>query len=115
MCDTWKNDSEVFIDWCLLNGWNSKLTIDKDIKSRELGISPAIYSPETISFISTQANAEEANGKIVEQYSLDGTLIKEFPSASKAALHMNVNKSTIANCCRGLTKTCKQYVWKYKN
>jgi len=113
MCAEWRNDSTAFIDWCLGNGWNNTLVIDKDIKSRELEVHP-IYSPDTLSFISTQQNAEEANAKIVEQYSTDGALLQEYPSASNAALHMDVVKSSIANCCRGILPTCKGYVWKYK-
>jgi len=115
MADEWKNDANAFIDWCLTNGWNNKLVVDKDIKSRELGINPTVYSPETISFISTQQNAEEANAKAVQQYSLEGALIAEFPSTAKAGLYVGVGKSSIANCCRGLSKTSKGYVWKYKN
>lgn len=113
----WKDNSELFIKWCLENGWNKELVVDKDIKSRELGISPTIYSPETISFITTQQNAEEANAKIVLQYTLDDELINEFKSNTIAALFLGKNKSSkssIANCARGIQKTAFGFKWKYK-
>ena len=61
MCDEWKDDVEAFYDWCMANGWNTSLVLDKDIKCKELGINPAVYSPETISMITAQENVEEAN------------------------------------------------------
>jgi hypothetical protein len=117
MADIWKDDPAAFISFCENNGWSADKVIDKDIKSRELGISPAIYSPETLSFISHQENAEEANGKAVLQYDLDGNFIQEYPSTVKAALSLGKAtqaKSSIANCCRGLTKTSFGFIWKYK-
>ena len=118
MCDEWKDDPKLFIEWCEANGWIPGLVVDKDIKSAQLGISPAIYSPETISFITTQENAEEANAKVVLQYTLDGDLICEHHSVTSATLSLGkpkTSKAAIANCCRGLTHTAFNYKWKYKN
>lgn len=115
MCDEWRDDVGAFITWCITNGWNSALVVDKDIKSAALSIAPAIYSPDTISFITVQQNAEYANAKVVEQYSLSGEFIQEFPSTVKAGQHVGCSKSSIAACCRGITKTSKGFVWKYKN
>jgi len=117
MADIWKDDPSAFIEFCESNGWTSDKVIDKDIKSRELGIEPAIYSPETLSFISCQENAEEANAKAVLQYDLEGNFIQEFPSTVKAVLSLGKPasaKSSIANCCRGIAKTSFGFVWKYK-
>lgn len=114
MCDEWINSAPTFIEWCLANGWDTSSVVDKDIKCRQLAISPAIYSPDTITFITAQENAEEANAKVVQQFTEDGTLIAEFPSTVKAAASVGVVKSSIANCCRGINKTCKSFVWKYK-
>ncbi len=114
IADYWINDAQDFIDWCIENGWNNSLVIDKDIKSKLLNINPPIYSKETISFITTQQNSEEANAKIVLQFDLENNLIKEFVSTVKAAKSVNVGKSSIANACRGITKTSMGYIWKYK-
>lgn len=117
MCLEWKNSPENFITWCETNGWSKELVVDKDIKSAQLGLQPAIYSPETISFITPQQNCEAANAKTVLQYILTGELLQEFPSTVKAALFLGKSKSaksSIANCCRGVTKSSFGYKWKYK-
>ncbi len=59
MCDEWKNNSDSFISWCLTNGWNAELQVDKDKLSKSLNINPPIYSPETISFLSCSENCLE--------------------------------------------------------
>lgn len=117
MCEEWKDDPREFITWCKNNGWKPELVIDKDIKSKQLGINPPIYSPETISFITTQENAKAANGKQVEQLSIiDGTVINIFDTTVEAALALGkpkAAKSSIANCCRGITHTAFGFKWRY--
>lgn len=116
MCDEWRESPEAFISWCTENGWKPGLCVDKDIKCRKLNIVPAIYSPDTVSFITAQENAEEAVAKQVHQYDLEGNYITAFPSAAKAALSLGksyIARSSIANCARGLTKTAFGFIWKY--
>jgi len=113
MSEEFKNSSTAFIEFCLQNGWNSELEVDKDEKSKLLGLSPGIYSRKTLSFIPQQRNAELANAKPVAQYTLEGTYICTHASTVKAADSVNANKSSIANACRDITKTSKNYIWKY--
>lgn len=119
MCDEWKNNPQSFIDWCIENGWNNSLVVDKDIKCRELNIYPAIYSPKTITFITTQENSEEANAKEVNQFNIDGNFIAKHISCVKAAASVGKTgknaKSSIANCCRGVSKTAFGFKWEYVN
>jgi len=116
ICKEWKTDPIAFITWCENNGWKEGLVIDKDKKCKLLNIQPAIYSPETLSFLTTQENAEEANGKQVEQYTKEGKLLNTFASTAAAAKFISPtnNRSTIGNCCRGTTKSSYGYIWKYK-
>lgn len=116
MCPEWKDSPESFITWCKSNGWRSGLVVDKDIKSKELGLSTPIYSPDTISFITTQQNAKAANAKKVLQYSLDNQYIATFESCVDAALSLSKPysaKSAIANCCRGISRTAYGFIWKF--
>ena len=116
MCSEWKDDPIAFINWCKANGWSSDKVIDKDIKSSQLGINPPIYSPETITFVTVQENAEAANAKQVKQFSLDGSYIATYDSCTKAALSLGkskISKSSIANCCRGTTKTAFGFKWEF--
>ena len=116
MCAEWKNDVDAFIDWCESNGWNKKLVVDKDIKCRELNISPAVYCKHTISFITTRENSEEASAKVVMQYDKNMNFIAEHKSCVIAAESINKSgsKSSIANCCRNITKSSFGFKWKYK-
>lgn len=117
MCEEWKDDPFAFHTWCLANGWKPGLVVDKDIKCKELGISPAIYAPHTVSFITPLENAIEANGKQVDQYDLDGNLLNTFDSNTDAAVSLGKprsSKSAIANAARGVTKTAFGFKWKYR-
>lgn len=114
--DPWKQDPTLFIQWCETNGWKPGLVVDKDIKSKSLDLTP-IYSPDTLSFITIQENAEEANAKTVIQLDLDNNFVAEHISCTAAALSLGKSKtakSSIANACRGVTKTAFNFKWQFK-
>lgn len=50
----------------------------------------------------------------IEQYSLDGVLIKEWLGATEAAKELGFHASNITSCCKGNTKTSNNFFWKYK-
>lgn len=56
-----------------------------------------------------------AKGKIVQQYTLKGEYIAEYPSAHQAAEKTGINYSSICACCREDISHTKQYQWKYKD
>ncbi len=53
--------------------------------------------------------------KVVLQYDLFGNLIKEWVSLDTIHKETSINKSNIANCCRGIAKSVGGYIWRYKN
>lgn len=53
--------------------------------------------------------------KPVQQFSLDGTLLCEFPSLSEVQRILGFNNAHISSCCNGKLKTAYKYKWKYKN
>lgn len=57
-----------------------------------------------------------ANGKPIEQLSMDGHLIREFPSIREAARFVNGDMKSIRMCCKKDTMThyYKGYRWKFK-
>ena len=57
ICDEWLKNRNTFIDWSLKNGYAANKQIDKDIKSRELGVVPAIYSPTTCLWVDAKTNS----------------------------------------------------------
>lgn len=118
MCEEWIDDPNSFIKFCLENGWRKELVVDKDVKCREQNISPTIYAPHTLSFITTKENAAEANGKAVVQYSLDGTFIAEYSSCVEAVEALGKpasHKSGPAKAARGAAHTYLGFKWKWKN
>lgn len=50
--------------------------------------------------------------KPVNQYTLDGILVKTWDCASDAIKELHIGK-TIRKCCRGEAKTAYGYIWKY--
>lgn len=56
VCREWLDDRTKFYDWALANGYRDDLECDKDKKSKELGISPAIYSPDTCTWMTHSEN-----------------------------------------------------------
>ena len=50
---------------------------------------------------------------IVYQYDLEGKLIKEWHSETRAAESVGGDKTGIHHCCSGFLKTYKGYIWSY--
>lgn len=53
-------------------------------------------------------------GKPVLCYSLDNIFLKEYQSIKEAAEDVRGNANNIYQCCRGIRKTHKSLIWKYK-
>ena len=56
----------------------------------------------------------EQFSKQVLQFSLDGVLICTYKSATEAGNRVGVSASAISNACRGKSKTCAGFVFRYK-
>lgn len=82
VCDEWKYSIKAFILWAINNGYKSYLEIDKDIGSKTLGIKPAIYSPETCSWITKEQNQDYKfdNFKYKRKKQLNPWTKKIYPS-----------------------------------
>lgn len=51
----------------------------------------------------------------VNQYNLDGLLIKTWISISEASKQTKTSKSSIIRCCKNKQKTANNFIWKYSN
>jgi len=49
------------------------------------------------------------------QFSLDGKLIKEYPSQSQASRETKIHKVNISKCCLGKREVAGGYRWEFKN
>lgn len=73
------------------------------------------YKDEDIDFAKTKI-PKGGQKKIVLQFSLDGTFIEEYESASAAARYLGkTTSSCISGACNGTQKTAYGYKWKYKD
>lgn len=52
--------------------------------------------------------------KLIMQYSLDGTLIKQWNGIVLAANTLKINKRGICNCCLNISKQSGGFIWTYK-
>lgn len=55
------------------------------------------------------------NARKIEQYSLDGVLMKIWPSITKAGRNCGISSYAIDRCLAGNSKTSGGFVWKYAN
>ena len=63
VCDEWRGNPKVFVEWAISSGWEPGLHLDKDILSKELGINPPIYSPETCQWVTAKVNVGFATNR----------------------------------------------------
>ena len=52
--------------------------------------------------------------KKILQYDKNLNLIREWSSAKEVEYQLGFNQINIRSCCRGINKTCKGCIWKYK-
>ena len=55
----------------------------------------------------------KVNMKQVAQFDINNNFICYHESASKASEHVGCSKDAISKCCRGKSKTCMGYIFKY--
>ena len=55
----------------------------------------------------------ERLSKPIAQFTLDGELIKTYPSAHEAERQTGIRQCNISECCRGKRKTANGYMWKF--
>ena len=53
--------------------------------------------------------------KIILQYDKYGNFIKQWDSIIEASKYYNTSVSNITLCLKGINKTAKNYIWKYKS
>lgn len=51
----------------------------------------------------------------IQQYTMDGTFVKEYDTITQASKESGANASKISDVARGKRKSAGGYVWKYKN
>lgn len=94
VCDEWSKNFISFYGWCMQNGWEDGLHIDKDITPAKLGISEREYSPEMCQIVTHATNSRFTrlvkidNDKVIE-------ILNSRLSQKEIAKIYNVHPSTI--------------------
>jgi len=122
--EDWKQLESFWIN--LFQSWGFKL----DNKNNG-GNGPNQFSKESIDKLSKAKKGQKypsfttradkgklrpnsTHNKPVNQYSLDGTFIKQWNSAREAQRFINgKNDGSVADCCRGKCKTGYKFKWSY--
>ena len=68
-----------------------------------------------INFGTAIARRSKTISKAVVQYTLDGTFVREWPSAMDAEREGGFRSECICMCCKGKIKTHKGFIFLYKN
>lgn len=58
-----------------------------------------------------RAGVKNKGGKAVKQYTFDGELVAEYPSAREATRMHGFRAANISRCCSGDLKTYKGFIW----
>jgi hypothetical protein len=87
MCEEWKNNFKSFYDWAIANGWEKGLQIDKDIKSKELGVEANLYSPERCSVVTAKVNSNNKSSNRVITFNGQTKTLSEW--ADITGIHRN--------------------------
>ena len=90
MCKEWENDFPAFFRWCMDNGWEDGLEIDKDIKGSGL-----LYSPNDCSIVSHLENMSvvRRKPKLTQEQAL--YLLESPLSGRKLAKQMGITRHVI--------------------
>ena len=58
---------------------------------------------------------EHFKAKAVEQYDLEGNLVKVWNSIADIERQLNIKHTNICKCCKGNRKTTGGYTWRYRD
>ena len=64
--------------------------------------------------IGKQAGKNNPLSRVVFQYSLEKTFIKQYESVGRAENETGINHRQISDCCNHKQRTCHGYIWSYE-
>lgn len=73
-----------------------------------------INQPQLIDQVEPKVIKNHRGKRPIIQYTIDGDFIKEFESIQDANRELGVSEKYVSKHLRGLTRTCKGYIFKYK-
>lgn len=86
---------------------NLEWATDKENKAHAMANGLAVMPEHKMS-------GDHVGSKIVLQYDLNMNILREYSCGADAAREHNYTPEGIYNCCRGVFKSYKGFIWKYK-
>lgn len=73
----------------------------------------ALFKENPVEYIQKPKKVYMGKPFQVNQYNLEGLLIKTWISISEASKQTKTSKSSIIRCCKNKQKTSNNFIWKY--
>ena len=93
------NNSLDNLEWCTY-GHNEK-------EAYRLGLKKPVWKDKK--------DNQHPNSKKVNQYDLEGNLIKKWNCISTIEKELGISVTSICNCCSGRSKKAGNFIWRYVN
>lgn len=93
------NNSLDNLEWCTYSHNNSE--------AYRLGLKKPAWKGKT--------DIQHPNSKKVNQYDLEGNLIKKWNCISTIEKELGISITSICNCCSGRSKKAGNFIWRYVN
>lgn len=90
MCDEWKNNFKSFYEWCMANGWERGLEVDKDLKGNG-----KIYSPDWCTITTHRENTLAIKRKPKLTIETANEILNSPLSGRKLAKEMKLTRHVI--------------------
>lgn len=126
VCDDWLIFSNFVRDVRQKENYNKMISekrkwhLDKDFLSKD----EKCYSNETTCIVKSSDNNKERNLRAghpsvkqrigIIQMNLNGEVVNEFESMTRAAKVTGFSVGNICSCCKGKIRTSNGYIWRYK-
>lgn len=94
VCEEWSRNFISFYGWCMGNGWESGLHVDKDITPARLGIPDRIYSPEMCQIVTHATNSRFTRRIKISNEQIPDILNSKLSQKELSKMY-NVHLSTI--------------------
>lgn len=91
VCEEWKTNYASFVKWALENGWQKGLQLDKDIRAKELGVAPTLYSPDRCKFVTRKENLNCMRNNVLIEY------MGETKTLTQWANQYKIHEATVRN------------------
>jgi len=114
------------IDGRYIKEWESAVYVSKVLNLSQTNISRAClhnnnYAHNYLWFFKSEYEQKDFNiskfipniGKRINQYTLDGQLIKTWDTYKDIIINSNIRTTYLLGCCEGTYKSHKGFIWKY--